>query len=245
MRIAEDAWLATALGRPVFRVGWDGEGDEEAAAEAVRAHAAGHVAAMYDAKLPANAIGPARALCAIGFYPVDTALTLSRERDVAPPAAPPGVLVAECSPERASGALAIAASAFRHSRFHLDPAIPAETANEIKRRWVESYVRKERGDALLVAERGGRIAGFLAALVAERGEGPVAVIDLVAVAEPSRGSGAGRALVAAFAERYEGMPLEVGTQAANRPSVRFYERLGFSLERATMVLHMHASRESR
>jgi len=48
--------------------------------------------------------------------------------------------------------LDIAESAFVYSRFHLDPLVPKELANRVKREWIANYVRRQRGERLLVAE---------------------------------------------------------------------------------------------
>jgi RimJ/RimL family protein N-acetyltransferase len=53
----------------------------------------------------------------------------------------------------------------------------------------------------------------------------------------------GSQLVGAFARHYHGLGcvrLDVGTQVANLPSVRCYERLGFRLSSSSYVLHLHA-----
>ena len=150
-------------------------------------------------------------------------------------AAAPDVTVGDAAPEQKEAVLAIAGSAFRYSRFHLDPRVPAELANRIKRDWVANYFAKQRGDRLLVASRGGRPVGFLAALRAER----TAVIDLIAVAGGEQRRGVGEALVGAFARAYADAAARiVGTQVANIPSVRFYEKLGFSLKQSQYVLHL-------
>ena len=131
--------------------------------------------------------------------------------------------------------LAIAGSAFRYSRFHLDPWVGNELAHHIKREWIRNYVLRKRGDALLVARHEGRPVGFLAALVSHG----TAVIDLVAAAPDSSRMGIGAALTHAFAERYRDVPRLVGTQVSNMPSIRLYTKLGFELLHSQYVLHHH------
>ncbi|MEO9186717.1 MAG: GNAT family N-acetyltransferase, partial [Kofleriaceae bacterium] len=209
--------------RPVFRV--DG-GGETAELDAPRGRG------FYFVKVPTDRVGDVRALERIGFSVIDTALTFELVREVPIETA---IEVREYTPEDAEAVLAIAGSAFRYSRFHLDPEIGLPLAHHVKREWIANYVAKRRGDALLVAHHAGRPAGFLAALVSHG----TAAIDLVAVATNAHGQGVGTALCAAFARRYAGMPRIVGTQIINVPSVRMYGKLGYQLARSQYVLHHH------
>jgi ribosomal protein S18 acetylase RimI-like enzyme len=79
--------------------------------------------------------------------------------------------------------------------------------------------------------------GFLAALVSERN----AVIDLVGVDKQYQRRRVGAALTQAFIDHYRpsASSLQVGTQVANVPSMRLYERLGFSISKTQYVLHLH------
>lgn len=221
--VHSDAWLSEVMARPVFRV--DGGGDTgELAAHRRRG--------FYFAKVSTDRVADVGALTRLGFALVDTAVTFELVHEVPSDTA---IEVRECAPEDADAVLAIAGSAFRYSRFHLDPEIGLELAHRVKREWIANYVTKRRGDALLVAHHGGKPAGFLAALV---GHG-TAAIDLVAVATDAHGNGIGTALCAAFAKRYAGMPRVVGTQMVNVPSIRMYTKLGYQLARSQYVLHHH------
>lgn len=221
-----DSWLAEIMDRPVFRV--DGSGDAAELASHVRSQQHG----FYFAKVATDRVADVAALSALGFVVVDTSVTFERVREVDVPAS---VEVGEMRPGDEDTVLDIAGSAFRYSRFHLDPLVGLALAHRIKREWIRNYVLRKRGDALLVARLDGRAVGFLAALVSHG----TAVIDLVAVATEANGRGVGSALVAAFAERYRQMPRIVGTQVANVPSVRLYTKLGFALAKSQYVLHRH------
>lgn len=227
MEARADGWLAEVIGVPTFRV--DGDGSTEP----VERHAGGQARAFYYAKVDTARTDRVAALSRIGFSVVDTAVTFERARDVA--ARPGQVSVGELGDAETDAVLDIAGTAFRYSRFHLDPQFPDEIANKIKREWVRNYARRARGDKLLVARLGGRPIGFLAALIA----GDAAVIDLIATATDAQGNGAGSALCAAFAEAYRGRKMLVGTQVANVPSVRLYTRCGYELAHSQYVLHRH------
>lgn len=95
---------------------------------------------------------------------------------------------------------------------------------------------------MVVAELEGKIVGFLQLLWAPRDE---LVVDLVAVDAAARGNGLAREMIEYAAlhgtgggRRAAGM--RAGTQAANIPSVRLYEGMGFRLASAECVLHYHA-----
>jgi ribosomal protein S18 acetylase RimI-like enzyme len=230
MGIRVDSWLAERFGHPVYTIDAKIEPGE---LKAFSADAPG----MYQARVPAGEVGAVQGLCRAGMYVVDLNLTLGRQPNtVAPPSGVRGAV-----PLDRQDVLAIAESSFRWSRFHLDPAVPPEVANRIKRDWAESYFEGTRGEELLVAVHDGRPVGFLAILGAEEDGRTLRVVDLIAVNNSSQGKGVGRALTEAFLHRSTGTADEVrvGTQAANTPATRLYESMGFALVRATYVLHMH------
>lgn len=191
-------------------------------------------AGFYYAKVEVADAVRVRRLCGLGFAPVDVNVTLSRRGDAA---APSDIDVRPVAAGEHDALLEIAGSCFRYSRFHLDPAIPNEDADRVKREWVRSYLERRRGLELLAAVEGGRPTGFLAVLEA----GDVRVIDLVGVAPEAQRRGIGAGLVAAFIERHgaHAREVRVGTQLANIPSLRLYEKLGFHVVAGAYVLHRH------
>lgn len=231
----EDPWLAGVLERPVFTV--DGASPPEP--EAVREHAAQNAGALYWARVPTDRVGTARDLAAAGFYPVDTTVTFRRSTEALPE--PPVATIIPCCETHTDEVAEIGGTAFGASRFHLDPAIPDELADRVKRDWARNNATGERGVACSVALRHGRPEGFLS-VVATNGDARRRVIDLVAVRPESQGRGLGRALVEAFIRHQspECDELEVGTQAANVPSLSMYESLGFRVWRTSYVMHLHA-----
>lgn len=204
-----DPWLAERLGLPVFTV------EEQDVRFRERA--------FYQAKVPCDALQRVHALEDDGFRVVDVNVTL--ERPAGPLDTAGAVPVADARPEHRAGVLALAEHDYTVSRFHLDPEIPDGVAGVIKRDWAAAVLDGERGERMLVA---GDAQGFLAVT-------PGPTIDLIAVRTDARGSGIGRALVAALAPA----PITVGTQVANTGALRFYERLGFSVTATRFVLHRH------
>lgn len=244
MKIEPDRWLTEIFGCDVYKVSQPDRSEQDKAGQAgenLPGLVQKETAFLY-AKVSVNCVAQVRSLLDLGFYVVDTNLTFERT----PPATTEGLLSLEESVKEASLAeykmiLDIAASCFVCSRFHLDPAIPADLANEIKRAWVNSYIQGRRGERLWMAEAEGRPVGFLAELCLAEASDTTRVIDLIGVDAAYQGRGAGRKLVNSFIANATGRctRLRVGTQAANIPSVRLYESCGFRLAHATYVLHAH------
>lgn len=228
--------------RPVFRVDVE---DSAALAPGdharLTAHAVANPGAMYYAKVDTGAVAVVRDLSHAGMHVVDVSVALALDPPTeVMPVATPGMVVDGFTPDDAEAVLDIAGSCFRYSRFHIDPDVPRAIANRIKREWIASYIRGERGDHLLVARVGGRPVGFLAVMSLQEGYRRVGIIDLVGVDTNHQRRGIGSALVASFVEKAgpsEGR--RVVTQAANIPSLALYERFGFRVTRTGYVLHMH------
>lgn len=233
MRISEDGWLSARFGHPVYTVDPDTETTE------LTRHLGAQTRASYQAKVPSERVDRCRALTEAGLYVVDANVTLARTPE-APTDPGAGCTVTDALAKHRAPVLEIAATAFRFSRFHLDPAVPDETASRIKRDWIESYFRGHRGDELLVALVDGAPAGFLAVLATNNGAS-VRVIDLVATDRSRRSQGVGGALTRAFLARSVGRCelVQVGTQLANVGATRFYEGFGFTTARTQYVLHGH------
>jgi prepilin-type processing-associated H-X9-DG protein len=226
------------LGRHVVSFAPHHESD---VAEAAR-HIAEHPGALYYAKLATSDVEMVQALTGIGFAPVDVAVTLSRHTRP-PENRGSEVEIAPALPEHHEAVVRIAATAFRWTRFHLDPLLPDELADRVKREWVRNCLGGGRGIGVNVAFAGGHVAGFLAVLEARRAEGVVRVIDLVAVHPDFQGKGFGGALVDAFIRDHgpQADTLLVGTQAANIGSIALYEKHGFRVCQTQYVLHLHAA----
>ncbi|MBM3836658.1 MAG: GNAT family N-acetyltransferase [Verrucomicrobia bacterium] len=249
MKFEPDAWLSQVFGYPVFKVTLDeseGEPDARARLEAFLRETSQGRPAFYFARVPTRRIDQVNALTQVGFRVVDVNVSLEREPG---PASVPGSidpLVRDFELRDREAVLGIAASCFAYSRFHLDPRIPRALADSVKRAWADSYFQGTRGDRLLVAEEEGALVGFLAILSRTGHKGRERVIDLVGVAKCCQGRGVGRRLVQTFIAQSAGRAasLRVGTQAANVPSIRLYERCGFRTSETTYVLHAHVEKGS-
>ena len=81
-----------------------------------------------------------------------------------------------------------------------------------------------------------KIVGFTLLLVPTDSE---VVIDLIAVDDAYRRRGIAAEMIAFVESQFAPAQLVVGTQVANLPSVRLYEKLGFRLAGAQYVFHFH------
>jgi ribosomal protein S18 acetylase RimI-like enzyme len=224
--LERDAWLSTLLDRPALRLVAATDGEAVLPPGAFFA----------TAKLPAEDVAEASRLVDAGFRVVDTALTFSAAAGAI--AADDTALLRPAKPDDRAAVAALARYGFRFSRFHLDPHIPPAVAGRIKAAWAENFFAGRRGDAMIVATVDGAVAGFLLLLKAPNNR---LIIDLIAVAAQCRGRGLARAMISRAARMMAAAELVVGTQAANTPSVRLYEGLGFRLIGAQLVLHHHGA----
>jgi ribosomal protein S18 acetylase RimI-like enzyme len=227
--LVPDAWLSRTLGTPSFALRLP-----------MSAALGATLASLPDpafcfAKVPAADSAAAAHLEGAGFRVVCDQLTF--ERSAEPRTEAPRLAVRRATPRDRDAVLDIAGTCFRFSRFHQDAHIGTPAANALKRAWMANCLDGQRGEEVLVALHEGRIAGFLAVLLA----GDAAIIDLIGVAAQSQRRGIGASLVDAFIGRWGGRAarLRVGTQAANVPSVGLYERCGFRLAGVERVLHAH------
>lgn len=253
-----DLWLTEALGFSAFalrRTAWEGESvvATRQLSEALERHAEAGERALFFAKSPTSNMRALDLLQDCQFRVIDVALTLARGSGENVRRADPAVARAGRDEPKirtarstdASQVEAIAATCFRFSRFHLDRRIPRALADRVKRRWAASYMDKKRGDRMWTAEVEGRVVGFLGAMRLEGAAGPCAVIDLVGVDPSCQRRGVGRALVHRFLTHYEADCREqrVGTQAANTPSLRLYQEMGFAIAESAYVVHRHTGGE--
>jgi ribosomal protein S18 acetylase RimI-like enzyme len=224
-----DRWLGTLLARPAFNVvSFDDQ-------EALRA-ALPPTPALVTAKISARDTAVSIRLQELGFRVIDTALTFEtakiRESE-------DEVSVRFARAEDLAAVEAIARNSFRFTRFHLDPSIAVETANSIQAAWAANYFNGQRGDGMIVAELDGAVVGFLLAVMNDEW----LTIDLIAVDAGAVRRGMGAAMIHFAAKHGVGAAapsgFRVATQAANAPSCRLYENVGFRFHGASIVLHHH------
>jgi ribosomal protein S18 acetylase RimI-like enzyme len=184
---------------------------------------------LVSCRVPAAWSAEQEALVAAGFRVIETLVTFERGPDPAPP------VPATVRPARATdrdACMALAARAFRHDRYHADPALDGAAADRLKAAWVANAFAG-RADARFVADVGDGPVSF--ALGIDRPD--AALLDLIAVAPEHQGQGLGAALLAGFIAHYAGRATRAGTQANNAASCRLYERAGYVEVGRAATLH--------
>lgn len=139
----------------------------------------------------------------------------------------------------------LARHAYVYDRFHSDPVIPTERANELHAAWLHNSCAGSAADAVVLAESKRGLLGFVTCKLhrdtKESLGTTIGTIVLVATSAEARQTGVGRAMTLASLEwfRNQGVAIvEVGTQLRNIPASRLYESCGFRLVGSGMSLRM-------
>lgn len=234
MRMTGDAFLSQRLGRPCHWLRLEDDAVDPAALRELLDTTLGDGPGFVQAKIGAADVGRRVVLQDLGFCLVDMSLVFSGR-----PTSAGGRWDGAVRPalDRDLEAVRILArKSFVYSRFYQDPLIPDATAGIIKADWAGNFFAGQRGDAMLVAETGDEVAGFLLLLQGKQ----ALTVDLIAVDGRFRRRGAAGALVAgAMAEHGQGLDLTAGTQAANADSLAFYQSLGLRVVACGNVFHLH------
>lgn len=150
---------------------------------------------------------------------------------------PAGYTVEMASAETAPAAAELARRCFRgRTRFYRDPGISGERCDDLYHRWV---LRDSKDDSAVVqickCEDG--IAGF--ATMTPR-NGNLWKIGLIGVSPEHRGRGLGTAMMSRLISHAysDGARMETVTQLDRHDAVRFYESLGFRLQKVEFVVHL-------
>lgn len=228
MAFEPDPWLSDVLGRPAYLA-------PGIPTRLLPARGPG----FYTVRVGSEKIAALKTWLRAGFRLVDVAVTMERRPGSASLSRTCRVrpLAARDIPSLRSWV----GGAFACSRFHLDPEFDLRSAARIKRAWVEEILAGRRADRVWVGVSGGRVSGFLARRIVRENRCRVGVLDLMAVRPTDRGRGVGAALIRGFV-RHSALDcdlLRVGTQAANAPSLRLYDRCGFVVTATQFVLHSH------
>ena len=238
--IVYDPWLAGIFQRDVYRLDPGEGGLEKNGPQKDRTYRklkeiqAGPV--FIYAKVSTASLSACRFLEEMGFKLMDTNVVFDK------PAAPGQKLRGNCAlrlavPEDREQVVELAGRNFAFSRFHLDDAIPKMVADRIMAEWAGNFFSGNRGNQMVVALTGEKIVGFTQLL---RRGGKTTVIDLIGVDKGQRQKGIASDMIA-FAESQcsDCDRIWVGTQVANIPSMRLYEKMGFRIFVSRYVFHYH------
>ncbi len=194
-------------------------------------------------RVPAGDMPAIEQLENLGFRMVDGILSFGRTLvDLIP--ARNATVVRAAEPRDVPALREIAGASFSIDRFHSDPAIGKEKADEVHRAWVDNACRG-RADCVLVAARDGEVAGFTTLKLDGTAETTlgmkVGVVELVASSPRVRRQGVAHALALSsllwFRDAGCGWA-EVGTQIANVHAVRVYQSAGFRLTTTSLTFRL-------
>lgn len=244
MNVLKDAWLSTIFEEPVFRIDVSLDENVSTISSQIKERILHTVRGFYWVKIDSIYVETVKALSAQGFYVVDTQITFDRSNNVYNRASLSSkIVVDKIKDEHICEVLAIAASCFKYSRFHLDPLISQKIANRVMHDWTLNCISKKRGDDVYVALNDNVPVGFLTSQRVEAGDGFVGILDLIGVSCAYQGKGIGARLVKRFIEDYGKTCniLRVGTQGANIPALQLYNKMKFSIVKTQYVLHKHVN----
>jgi GNAT superfamily N-acetyltransferase len=227
-------WDSALFGFPIARVNATrlDAAALDAALEACRAQAIRCAYLLLDA----DDVHGSELAQAAGFAVRDVRLEL--ERPLTPDTARRAAettAVGPARPDQRSALDALAREAFPLSRFFADPGFPRARCGDL---YAAFLARGLDGAPQRRTLATSDASGFVVCHLDEPRS--VGTIELIAVAETARGTGAGTALVDGALATFAAAGLtsaEVVTQAANVASQRLYARAGFRTRRARVWLH--------
>jgi dTDP-4-amino-4,6-dideoxy-D-galactose acyltransferase len=194
------------------------------------------------ARVDASDLSSLHVLEEAGFLTVDGILTFALDLKE-PSALEPAndIKLRLATADDAAAAAALARTAYVYDRFHADPFIDGELADELHAAWVRNSCEGTAADAVLLAEDESGLLGFITCKISgaagHKSHSSRGTLVLVATAPQARGRRVGYSLTLAALEwfRQSGCEtVEVGTQLSNIPASRLYQMCGFQL-RATSV----------
>jgi len=237
MKVVADPWLADILQRDVYRLVVDPAqiGNDSLRLNDLVERKPERPIFMYT-KVATAALPIVKLIEQLGFNLIDTNIVFDKPISSNP------TIMGHCAvrfamPDDEAQTVEVARQNFIYSRFHLDSAISGEVAHTIKAEWVRNYFLGKRGQQMVVAVVDGAIAGFLQLLYRSD---KTLTIDLIAVDQAQRRKFIASDMIA-YAETHCGQfkQIRVGTQIANVPSLRLYEKIGFRVAEAQYVFHYH------
>ncbi len=234
-----DRWLAHIFQRDVYRLNFDDVWLKEGVRAEQIYHRIGELRSapvFIHAKISTTSLPACRFLEKLGFKLVDTNVVFDRIATSAQ-SFRQNCALRFAVPEDREQVVRVAGKAFTCSRFHLDEAIPSAIADSVMAEWAGNFFAGGRGDGMVVALIEDKIVGFTQLL--HRNEETI-VIDLIGVEGDQRQKGIASDMIAFVESQCKtSTRVLVGTQVANIPSMRLYEKMGFRVFISNYVFHYH------
>lgn len=179
-----------------------------------------------------------------GFITVDGILTialdLERHRSIKPP---DYFKIRLATPNDAESVADLARTAFIYDRFHADPFIRAEHANELHATWLRNSCMGQAADAVVLAEDDTGLLGFITCVLnPDTGKQlgrMVGTVVMVASAERARGRGVAYHTLMAAVDWFREQGCEIvdsGTQVRNIPCLGLFQKCGFRIVGSSVSL---------
>jgi len=231
-----DDWLSAEFGHHVLKllINHPGEAKDEEIRQALGETLMQDHVFIYS-KIPVDALACANILQKYGFRLVDTNIIF--EKQIANKDQPSNLnAIRFARPKDKDEVGRIALHNFVFSRFHLDPKIAMETANEIKAAWAKNFFSRKRGDVMVVSDGETRLSGFLQLVF----DNKTLIVDLIAVDREKRRENIANNMINFAQKKIDGFEfIRLGTQVANFSSMRLCENSGFRIRDAFYVFHYH------
>jgi len=247
LRFAAVPWDAEILGLPTYELALSGGTPRKEAEEGLErwlAERRGEGRSLVYSRTRWEDLELARRLGRAQFYPVESTVNVSVSlgRFEAPLGRAPGAIRLRVAEDRDLPTLKeIARTAFTADRYHQDPQIPAERADERFASWIERAL--ESGEPVFSYEdsRTGEIFGFFHL----RPSTPQAVdLSLAGIKRSLQGSGLGAWMYQEVLRECRKRGFErafTRVSFGNLDVVNLYARLGFSFSRAVVTWHWFGS----
>lgn len=190
----------------------------------------------------ASDLSSLHALESSGFITVTGLLTFALDLNVQPTVTPPRAFNVRMATETDADETAALARTYAYDRFHSDPFISRELADDLHAAWIRSFCVRHEAGVVLVADDNSGLLGFVSCSLqpdtARLGR-TVGTIGMVATAERARGRGVGYATTMAALQwfREQGCEIvEAETQLRNIAAWRLYQKCGFGLVGSSISL---------
>jgi dTDP-4-amino-4,6-dideoxy-D-galactose acyltransferase len=208
--------------------------------ELILSHGIRHVTA----RLETADLSGTHALENAGFITIDGILTFIRGTADVQATIPGGDIQLRLAGLEDSEATAdLARVAYIYDRFHADPVISKQKANELHAAWLRNSCAGKAADSVVVGYRNKELVGFVTCKLQEDTRqhlgALLGTIVLVATSEAHRGRGIARRMTLYALEWFrkkEVAFVEVGTQLRNIAAARLYESCGFTLTSSSLSL---------
>jgi len=187
-------------------------------------------------RVDSNDLSSLHVLEEAGFITLDNLLTYALDLKDYSPSGECSVSIREATIEDSERAGHLALRVYSKDRFHSDPLINKDRADQLHAEWIRNSCKGTAADVVFLAENEQHLLGFITCKVQrdthKRFGQTIGTIVLVGCDENARCRGVGRALTMASLNWFKEQGcdvVEVGTQLRNLPASRLYQKCGFRL----------------